>query len=63
MRDHVGMTDTGTIVAVAQLALAVGELEANREAARAAVAEAAGTGARLVVLPELVDSGYVFAGQ
>src|SRR5205085_21291 len=34
----------------------------NRQAARAAVAEAAGTGARLVVLPELSDSGYVFSG-
>jgi predicted amidohydrolase len=47
---------------VAQLALAVGELEANREAARAAIAEAALAGARLVVLPELSDSGYVFTG-
>jgi 5-aminopentanamidase len=55
------MTDTGTVVAVAQLALAVGELDANREAARAAVAEAARAGAQLVVLPELSDSGYVFS--
>jgi 5-aminopentanamidase len=55
------MAETGTVVAVAQLALAVGELEANRDAARAAVAEAAGAGARLVVLPELSDSGYMFA--
>lgn len=50
------------MVAVAQLALAVGELDANREAVRAAVAEAAAAGARLVVLPELSDSGYVFSG-
>ena len=56
------MPDTGTVVAVAQLALAVGELDANRETARAAVAEAAAAGARLVVLPELSDSGYVFSG-
>jgi 5-aminopentanamidase len=55
------MAETGTVVAVAQLALAVGELDANRAAARAAVAEAARAGARLVVLPELSDSGYVFA--
>ena len=55
------MTETGTVVAVAQLALAVGELEANREAARAAVGEAALAGARLVVLPELSDSGYLFS--
>jgi 5-aminopentanamidase len=56
------MAENGTVVAVAQLALAVGELEGNREAARAAVAEAALAGARLVVLPELSDSGYVFTG-
>src|SRR5262245_11669176 len=55
------MPDTGTVVAVAQLALAVGELDANRQAARAAVAKAAAAGARLVVLPELSDSGYVFS--
>jgi 5-aminopentanamidase len=61
VRDYVGMAETGTVVAVAQLALTVGELETNRAAARSAVAEAAGAGARLVVLPELSDSGYVFA--
>ncbi len=48
------------VIAVAQLAIAVGEPDANREAAAAAVAEAAAAGARLVVLPELCDSGYVF---
>jgi predicted amidohydrolase len=57
------MPDTGAVVvAVAQLALTVGEVDANRGAARAAVAEAAAAGARLVVLPELSDSGYVFSG-
>jgi predicted amidohydrolase len=55
------MPDTGTVVAVAQLALTVGEPDANREAARAAIAEAALAGARLVVLPELSDSGYLLA--
>jgi 5-aminopentanamidase len=55
------MTDTGTVVAVAQLDLAVGELDANREAAGTAVKEAALADARLVVLPELSDSGYVFS--
>jgi predicted amidohydrolase len=49
------------VVAVAQLALTVGELDANRQAARMAVAQSAAAGARLVVLPELSDSGYVFA--
>jgi predicted amidohydrolase len=48
------------VIAVAQLAIAVGEPEVNRKAAAAAVAEAAAAGARLVVLPELSDSGYVF---
>ena len=49
-----------TVVAVAQLAIAIGEPDANRKAAAAAVAEAAAAQARLVVLPELCDSGYVF---
>jgi len=48
------------VVAVAQLAITIGEPDANRQAATAAVAEAAAAGARLVVLPELCDSGYVF---
>jgi len=48
------------VIAVAQLAITVGEPEANRQAAAAAVTEAAQAGARLVVLPELCDSGYVF---
>ena len=56
------MPDTGAVVvAVAQLALTVGELDANRQAGRSAIAEAAAAGARLVVLPELSDSGYVFS--
>jgi predicted amidohydrolase len=55
------MAECRTVVAVAQLALNVGELDANREAARTAIAEAALAGARLVVLPELSDSGYVFS--
>jgi predicted amidohydrolase len=51
-----------TVVAVCQLALAVGEVAANRAAAAGAVAGAAARGAGLTVLPELSDSGYVFAG-
>ena len=47
-------------IAVAQLAITIGEPDANRQAAAGAVAEAAAAGARLVVLPELCDSGYVF---
>jgi len=52
-----------TLVAVCQLGLAVGEMAANRAAAAAAIGEAAGRGAELVVLPELCDSGYVFTGE
>jgi len=48
------------VIAVAQLAITIGEPDANRQAAATAVAEAAAAGARLVVLPELCDSGYVF---
>jgi predicted amidohydrolase len=55
------VTDPGTVVAVAQFAVTAGEPDANREAAGAAVAEAARAGARLVVLPELSDSGYMLA--
>jgi predicted amidohydrolase/dienelactone hydrolase len=49
-----------TVIAVAQLAITIGEPDANRKAAAAAVAEAAAAKATLVVLPELCDSGYVF---
>jgi predicted amidohydrolase len=52
-----------TKIAVAQLAITVAEPDANRQAAAQAVAEAAAAGARLVVLPELCDSGYVFAPE
>ena len=45
-------------VAVAQLDLAVGDLEGNRRATVAAIEEAAAQGAGLVVLPELASSGY-----
>jgi predicted amidohydrolase len=44
-------------VAACQLGLRVGQPEQNR----AAATEAAGLGAKIVVLPELTPSGYVFA--
>jgi predicted amidohydrolase len=48
--------------AVCQLPLAVGRIEDNRAVARAAILRAVTEGARLVVLPELTNSGYVFGG-
>ena len=47
-------------VACHQLAPAVGELAANRARALAALDAAAAAGAKVVVLPELASSGYVF---
>ena len=54
---------TPAVIAVAQLAITIGEPEANRQAAADAVAQAAQAGAGLVVLPELCDSGYVFGND
>jgi 5-aminopentanamidase len=48
-------------VAVAQLAPILGDPEGNRQRGTQAIEEAAGLGARLVVLPELCNSGYAFA--
>jgi predicted amidohydrolase len=47
-------------VACAQLAPRFGDLGGNRARAAAAIEEAAGIGARLVVLPELCITGYAF---
>jgi predicted amidohydrolase len=48
-------------VACCQLEPQIGELERNRAKARTAIVAAARAGARIVVLPELAVSGYVFA--
>lgn len=48
-------------VAGCQISIDIDDPEANRRAVVAAVSAAAARGARLVVLPELVISGYVFA--
>lgn len=47
-------------VACQQVAPRVGELAYNRELSAAAIRQAAAHGAQVVVLPELVQSGYVF---
>jgi predicted amidohydrolase len=52
---------TETVVACCQLAPRVGDPERNRAAGCAAITAAADAGARVVVLPELAVSGYVFA--
>jgi predicted amidohydrolase len=51
-----------TLIAAAQFGPVIGDPDANRQAAARAVQDAAAQGARLVVLPELCDSGYVFTG-
>lgn len=56
-----GDRDVG--VAVCQLAPVLGDVEGNVTRAVAAVADAAAAGAALVVLPELVSSGYAFVDR
>jgi predicted amidohydrolase len=53
------MGETG--VAVVQLAPVVGDYDGNQAQVRDAVLRAAAAGARIVVVPELSTSGYVFA--
>jgi len=48
------------VVACAQVAPVLGDAAANRELAAGAVAGAVAAGASVVVLPELLSSGYVF---
>jgi predicted amidohydrolase len=52
-----------TLVACCQLAPVLGDPAANRELTADAVTRAAGQGANIVVLPELVSSGYVFESK
>ena len=51
------------MVACCQVAPQLGDLAANRDLAVTAVADAAAQGAHVVVLPELMSSGYVFESQ
>ena len=50
-----------TRIACGQLAPVLGDLAANLEMSTAAIADAVSAGAQIVVLPELVTSGYLFA--
>lgn len=52
-----------TRIACAQVPLSIGDVEANRTTCRAAIESAARDGARIVVLPELASSGYVFSDR
>ena len=52
-----------TVVACCQLTPVFGDPAANRELAAGAVARAVERGARVVVLPELISSGYVFRSR
>ncbi len=54
---------SGVRVACCEIAPEVGDAEGNRRRAREAVREAVDAGARLVVLPELSTSGYVFESE
>ncbi len=49
-----------TVVSCCQVSPALGHPAANRELAADAVSHAAAQGASVIVLPELVSSGYVF---
>lgn len=50
-----------TVVACCQLAPKIGDLAYNRKLSERAIRSAAYQGAQVVVLPELVQSGYLFA--
>ncbi|NUU36941.1 nitrilase family protein [Pseudomonas sp. C2B4] len=52
-----------TVVACCQLAPKIGDLAYNRSLTERAIRSAALQGAQVVVLPELVQSGYLFSGR
>jgi 5-aminopentanamidase len=52
-----------TVVACCQIAPVLGDLAGNRELTAAAVAQAVAAGASVIVLPELVSTGYVFESK
>ncbi|MGH3157840.1 MAG: nitrilase-related carbon-nitrogen hydrolase [Streptosporangiaceae bacterium] len=60
---YTGTTAPAAIVACCQVAPVLGDPRANRELAAEAVAQAAASGASVIVLPELLSSGYVFESR
>lgn len=56
-------TAKSTVVACCQLAPKIGDLAYNRSLTERAIRSAALRGAQVVVLPELVQSGYLFADR
>ena len=59
---HTPVVNT-VVVACCQLAPSLGDPATNRELVADAVAHAVALGAQIVVLPELVSSGYMFADR
>ena len=56
--------DAGSLRAAAvSPEIVIGDVEGNLDRIRAAISAAAGRGSRLIVLPELATSGYVFADR
>ena len=49
-----------TTIVCQQLAPRIADLQANRRLSLSAIADAVGAGADVVVLPELITSGYMF---
>lgn len=63
MSEHKGRKEAVVKIACCQMEPRVGEKDRNVETSVAMIKEAAANGARLVVLPELCNSGYVFESR
>ena len=63
MSEHKGRKEAVVKIACCQMEPRVGEKDRNVETSVAMIKEAVANGARLVVLPELCNSGYVFESR